>query len=53
MTKIETDLSLILLKLCEETLPKTAVAKDQRFTSLLKQVRQHLEAQVNSKSDRS
>lgn len=53
MAKIENDLSLTLLKLCEETLPKTSVARDQRFTSLLTKVRQHLEAQAVKEGGRT
>jgi hypothetical protein len=34
MTKIEKDLNLILLKLCEELLPKTKVAEEFKCTLL-------------------
>lgn len=43
MTKIEKDLNLMLLKLCEELLPKTKVAEDAKIVSAVKKVRQYLE----------
>lgn len=52
MTKTETDLNLMLLKLCEELLPKTKVAEDTKIVTALKKVRQHLEAQAGQKGER-
>ena len=43
MTEIEKDLNLMLLKLCEELLPKTKVAEDDKFKTAMKKVRQYLE----------
>ena len=43
MTKIEKDLNLMLLKFCEEILPKTKVSDDAKIVSAMKQVRQYLE----------
>lgn len=43
MTKIRKDLNLILLKLCEELLPKTKVAEEDMIKSAMKKVRQYLE----------
>ena len=42
MTKIEKDLNLMLLKLCEELLPKTKVAEDVKIKTAMKKVRQYL-----------
>ncbi len=50
MTKIEIDLSLMLLKLCEELLPKTKIAGDVKVTAVMKKVRQHLEGQAGEAS---
>jgi hypothetical protein len=43
MTKIEKDLNLMLLKMCEELLPKTKVAEDVKIKAAMKKVRQYLE----------
>ena len=42
MTEIEKDLNLMLLKLCEELLPKTEVSEDLKIKTALKKVRQYL-----------
>ena len=42
MTEIEKDLNLMLLKLCEELLPKTEVSEDDKMKTALKKVRQYL-----------
>ena len=42
MTKTENDLNLMLLKLCEELLPKTKVAEDLKIKTAMKKVRQYL-----------
>jgi hypothetical protein len=42
MTKIEKDLNLMLLKLCEEILPKTKVV------TAMKKVRQYLESSADT-----
>lgn len=44
MTKTEKHLNLMLLKLCEDLLPKTKVADDETIKATLKKIRQHLEA---------
>ncbi len=49
MTKTENDLNLMLLKLCEELLPKTKVAEDLKINTAMKKrkkVRQYLETEV-------
>ena len=47
MTKTENDLNLMLLKLCDELLPKTKVAEDLKInTAMKKKVRQYLETEV-------
>ena len=55
MTKIEKDLNLMLLKLCEEILPKTKVAEDAKIVSAMKKVRQYLEGVpvVSNEKDRA
>jgi len=45
MNKIEKDLNLMLLKLCEELLPKTKVAEDLKIMTTMKKVRQYLEGE--------
>jgi hypothetical protein len=52
MTKIEKDLNLMLLKLCEEILPKTKVAEDAKIVSAMKKVRQYLEGVATEGSDK-
>ena len=42
MTEIEKDLNLMLLKLCEELVPKTKVAEDLKIKTAMKKVRQYL-----------
>ena len=46
MTKIEKDLNLMLLKMCEEILPKTKVADEVKINAAMKKVRQYLEGDV-------
>jgi hypothetical protein len=46
MTENATNLSLMLLKLCEDILPKTAVGRDERITSAVRQVRKYLEEET-------
>ncbi len=46
MTEIEKDLNSMLLKLCEELLPKTKVAEDVKIKTTMKKVRQYLETEV-------
>jgi hypothetical protein len=46
MTKIEKDLNLMLLKLCEELLPKTKVAEEIAVKTAMKKVRQYLEGEA-------
>jgi hypothetical protein len=53
MTKAETDLNLMLLKLCEELLPKTKVSEDAKITTAMKKVRNHLEAQAGKQGERT
>jgi hypothetical protein len=48
MTKIEKDLNLMLLKLCEEILPKTKVAEDTKIVTAMKKVRQYLESSADT-----
>ena len=48
MTKIENDLNLMLLKLCEELLPKTKVAEDAKIKTAMKKVRQYLEGEASA-----
>lgn len=52
MTKTEADLSLMLLKLCEDLLPKTRVAEDTKIVTAMKAVRQHLQAQSGKQGER-
>lgn len=52
MTKIEKDLNLMLLKLCEEILPKTKVAEDAKIVTTMKKVRQYLEGVPTDGSDK-
>lgn len=53
MTKIETELNMMLLKLCEDTLAKTAAAKDEKLKSVLKKIRDHLEAQAEKMGEKA
>ena len=46
MNKIEKDLNMMLLKLCEELLPKTKVAEDLKINTAMKKVRQYLEGEA-------
>ena len=46
MNKTEKDLNLMLLKLCEELLPKTKVAEDLKIKTAMKKVRQYLEGEA-------
>ena len=46
MSKTESELNLMVLKLCEELLPKTKVAGDTKIINVMKSVRLHLEAQA-------
>jgi hypothetical protein len=48
MTKIEKDLNLMLLKLCEEILPKTRIAEDVKIKTAMNKVRQYLEGEASS-----
>ena len=48
MTKTENDLNLMLLKLCEELLPKTKVAEDLKNKTAMKKVRQYLGGEASS-----
>lgn len=50
MTKIEKDLNRMLLKLCEELLPKTKVAEDLKIKTAMKKVRQYLEGEGTGQS---
>lgn len=52
MTKIEKDLNLMLLRLCEEILPKTKVAEDAKIVSAMKKVRQYLDGVPTEGSDK-
>lgn len=52
MTKIEKDLNLMLLKLCEEILPKTKISDDAKIVSAMKKVRQYLEGVPTEGSDK-
>ncbi len=52
MTKIEKDLNLMLLKLCEELLPQTKVAGDVKIINAMKTVRQYLEGKADASSVR-
>jgi hypothetical protein len=46
MNKIEKDLNMMLLKLCEELLPKTKVAEDMKIKTAMKKVRQYAEGEA-------
>jgi hypothetical protein len=46
MTKAEKELNLMILKLCEDLLPKTKVADDSKIVAALRKARQYLEAQA-------
>ena len=46
MNKTEKDLNLMLLKLCEELLPKTKVAEDLKIKTAMEKVRQYLEGEA-------
>jgi hypothetical protein len=48
MNKTEKDLNLMLLKLCEELLPKTKVAEDVKIKTAMKKVRQYLEGEASA-----
>lgn len=50
MTKTKNDLNLMLLKLCEELLPKTKVAEDVKIRTAMKKVRQYLEGEATEAS---
>lgn len=45
MTKAEKELNLMILKLCEDLLPKTKVADDSKLVAAMKKVRLYLEVQ--------
>ena len=47
MTEIEKDLNLMLLKLCEDLLPKTKVAEDLKIKTAMKKVGQYLEGDAS------
>jgi hypothetical protein len=46
MNKIEKDLNMMLLKLCEELLPKTKVADEVKINAAMKKVREYLEGEA-------
>ena len=48
MNKTEKDLTMMLLKLCEELLPKTKVAEDVKIKAAMKKVRQYLEGEASA-----
>jgi hypothetical protein len=45
MTKIEIDLNMMLLKLCEELLPQSKVAENAKIKTAMINVRQYLEGE--------
>ena len=45
MTKAEKELNLMILKLCEDLLPKTKVADDSKLVAAMKKFRLYLEVQ--------
>lgn len=52
MLKTDKDMNLMLLKLCEELLPKTKVAGDVKINNAMKTVRQNLEGKADESSVR-
>ncbi len=47
MLKTDKDMNLMLLKMCEELLPKTKLAGDAKITNAMKTVRQYLEGKAD------